>query len=104
MQQPCTNLTNNVDNHFDIIEPNKKHQTLNHARVNNKHFYTTCQSLIQDIISCAGYSLTRISTETDIPLITLRRLRTGYTKEPRLAAFHRIFSLYCKVCLCKNLI
>ncbi len=99
MQQQDTNkalITKISENSTDLFNKNTK--------INNQHSNTTCQSLINDIISCSGYSMAKISAETNIPLITLRRLRTGVTKEPRSAAFHRIFSLYCKVCLCKNIV
>lgn len=103
MQQQYTNLNKALETHLNITETNNTH-VLNRNSKNNRNLHTTCQSLIHNIISCTGYSMTRISAETNIPLITLRRLRTGVTKEPRSAAFHRIFSLYCKVCLCKNII
>ncbi len=103
MQQQFTSLNKALETHLNITETSNTH-VLNKISKDNKNSQTTCQSLIHDIISCTGYSMTRISAETNIPLITLRRLRTGVTKEPRSGAFHRIFSLYCKVCLCKNII
>ena len=99
MQQPYSNLTPIAENHIDILEQNQHPKK---SPLSSKRFYTTCQSLLQEIMKCSGYTMARISAETQIPLITLRRLRTGITKEPRSAAFHKIFSLYCKVCLCKS--
>lgn len=99
MQQQYINIKPISDNQLDRLEQD---QPQSKSRLNHKRLFTTCQSLIQEIIACTGYTMTRISAETNIPIITLRRLRTGITKEPRAAAFHRIFSLYCKVCLCKN--
>lgn len=99
MQQQYFNINPLANNQIDGLEQNK---TPSKPRLNHQRLFTTCQSLLQEIITCTGYTMTKISAETNIPLITLRRLRTGITKEPRAAAFHKIFSLYCKVCLCKN--
>ena len=99
--QQYTNVNNALKIHYNIAENNEDLLDKN-TKTNNRHSHTTCQSLINEIIAATKYSMAKISAETNIPLITLRRLRTGITKEPRSAAFHRIFSLYCKVCLCKN--
>lgn len=100
--QQHTNLKKELKTHFNIAESNTAVLD-NSTKISNRNLHTTCQSLIIEIIAATKYSMARISAETNIPLITLRRLRTGITKEPRSAAFHRIFSLYCKVCLCKNI-
>lgn len=87
---------------LNLTEPRSTHLQQNNLASKNHTELTTCQSLINEIIKCAGYSMARIAAETNIPLITMRRLRSGMTKVPRSAAFHKIFTLYCKVCLCKQ--
>lgn len=99
--QQYTNVNKALKTNYNIAENNPAILDKT-SKITNRHSHTTCQSLINEIIAATKYSMARISAETNIPLITLRRLRTGITKEPRSAAFHRIFSLYCKVCLCKN--
>lgn len=100
MTQQFINTPSAQDYRFKIVEPRSSllQQKIN-INDHNKNF-TTSQLLINEIINQAQYSLMKIAKETGIPLVSLRRLRSGRTKEPRSSAFDRIFSLYCKVCLC----
>ncbi len=68
MQQPYSNLTPVAENHIDVLKQNQQHKK---TTLISTRFYTICQSLLQEIMKCSGYAMTRISTETQIPLITL---------------------------------
>jgi hypothetical protein len=99
MTQQLINADHASNFRFNIIEPRSSLHQQKISSNSDKQNYTTSQLLINDIINHAQYSLLKIAKETGIPLVSLRRLRSGRTKEPRSFAFDRIFSLYCKVCL-----
>lgn len=101
MTQPLISSEHTSSFVFNIVEPRSSLHQQKTTTINETKRFTTCQLLINDIIKDAQYSMLKIASETGIPLVSLRRLRSGRTKEPRSSAFDRIFSLYCKVCLCK---
>lgn len=59
---------------------------------------TVSQELLSEIMAVGKYSLRSISAQVHIPLITLRRIKSGQTKNPRASAFEKIFKFYCRVC------
>jgi len=52
---------------------------------------TASQELLNKIIAVRGNSLQKISEETKIPLSTLRHIKSGVTKTPKVPTFQKIF-------------
>ena len=59
---------------------------------------TVSQELLSEIMAVGKYSLKYISAQIHIPLITLRRIKSGKTLNPRSSAFEKILGFYCRVC------
>lgn len=55
------------------------------------------QALIKEILNYNDYTLARISKESGVSEMTIRRLLRGGTSEPRYSTGSRLLALYLKI-------